>query len=239
MFLASFIFDLHLKKAGAWHALEERFGYMLDVNHWMNYQNYLILPGIIFWSAIALMFLNPFDLILGQGIILTATLGLTIAFWYLKTVFYAHKQARAGTLQVIFLVKLLATYLAYAAAFGLSRYFGYNALFFAILIFGVTFLLLYQAFFQHHYISLGTVGLILLSALAIALIGYYMFSIWNVNYFSGALAVAVFYNTIWGLMHHKLIEKNLSRDMVYEYLTVLFVVLVIIFSTTNFSERVL
>ena len=74
---------------------------------------------------------------------------------------------------------------------------------------------------------------------ALASVAYFIFSIWNVNYFSGALAISVFYNTIWGFVHHKLIEKNLTREMILEYLAVLLVVLVLIFSTTNFSERVL
>ena len=65
-----------------------------------------------------------------------------------------------------------------------------------------------------------------------------IFSIWNVNYFSGALAISAVYNAIWGLMQHKFIENNLRRELIYEYFAVLFLILVLVFSTTNFSERI-
>src|SRR3989344_6755699 len=106
VFLQSFVFDLALKTKTPWSALASRFSYMLKLEHFLHYQNYLVLPGIIYWSAVSMMFLNPFDLITSQVVIVSTTVALTLAFWYLKTVFYAHKAAKSTTRQAIFLVKI-------------------------------------------------------------------------------------------------------------------------------------
>ena len=247
IFWQSFIFDLHLRKsrtAVQWEksffkALTTRFGYMLDLQHFMHYQNYLILPGVIYWSAIGILFLNPFDQIFKQVTIIAASIALATSFWYMKTVFYAHRDGSRASRQAIFLAKFLGIYLSYAAGFGLTRYLGQSPWIFSAFVFLVTAILLYQAFWQHHFITWKSVWLISLSSLGLGLLGSWIFSVWNVNYFSGALVMAAVYNTMWGIFHHKLIDKNLNRVMVYEYLAVLFVVLVIIFNTTNFSERII
>lgn len=246
VFWQSFIFDLHLKHAytwsgwekSLWRALQERFAYMFEKQHFLHYQNYLILPTVIYWSAVALLFLNPFETLLKQIFASTSALGLAVTFWYLKTVFYDHKDARLNVRQLIFVDKLLASYLAFAAVFGLARYFGFDVLGFAMAIFGVSYILIHQAFFQHHYIGHKTVEIILLAGLVTAESAGVIFAIWNVNFYSGALVISAVYNTIWGIIQHKYIDRNLTREIVYEYLAVLFVILVIVFSTTNFSQRI-
>lgn len=246
LFWQMFIFDLHLKKTGSWAVLErsmsrqlkDRFEYLKEKHHWLNFQNYLILPGVIYWSTIALLFLSPFDEIRKQAWIILGTLGLAVAFWYLKTVFYAHKDAKPPVRQMIFLAKLFASYWSFAAALGTGHYFGYSGEWFGLVVFLLTFLLMYQALFQHHYLGFKTLKFLFFSGILLSTVGYLIYYLWNVNYYSGALCLAAFYNTIWGIVHHKYIDKNLTREMVYEYLAVLFVVLVILFSTTNFAERI-
>lgn len=242
----SFIFDLHIKrttslavaKQSLGQAARRRFRYLLDPVHFWNYQSYVILPSVIYLSTIGLLGINPFDLAIKQAWIILSTAALGVSYWYLKTVFYAHREAGAGKKQLIFLVKLYASYLAYAAALGLLRFQGEAAAVFAVLVFCATFLLVYQAMFQHHEVSFATLKFILLMSAGMGALGYFVYLYWPVNYFSGALTLTAVYNTVWGLVHHHYLEKNLRRLLVYEYLAVLFVVLVIIFSMTNFAERI-
>ena len=60
---------------------------------------------------------------------------------------------------------------------------------------------------------------------------------WNVNYFSGALLITSVYIACWGIVQHKYIDRNLTREIVYEYLSVLFVVIVLVAGMTNFREK--
>ncbi len=245
LFLQSFVFDLHLKKTNSLGGMEKsllealgsRFEYMFERHHWLEFQNYLILPSVIYWASVSLIFLNPFDELIKQNVILFSSVALGVTFWYLKTVFYASKEADPKIRQPIFLVKFYATFLAIAGSFGICRYFGYSPRFFAILVFCVIFVLLYQAFFQHHFVGFETFKFLIAAAGTVAIIGYIVYIFWNVNFYSGALVMAVIYNTIWGLIHHHYLDRNLTREIVYEYLSVLFLMLVIIFGTTNFRQR--
>jgi len=240
-----FIFDLHLKASSLagfertlTQSIKGRFGYMANFRHFLHFLNYLILPTIIYGFTAAILFINPFDQVIKQAFVVGATLALTLSFWYLKTVFLAHAGANKPTKQLIFLAKLYASFVAFTAAFGLTRHFGYEAEVFVLLVFCVTFLLFYQALFQHHSTSVRMIKFPFLTGVILGAIAYFIFLFWNVNYFSGALVLTAVYNTIWGIVHHKLIDKNLTREMVYEYLAVLFVILVIVIGSTNFAQKI-
>ncbi len=74
IFWLTFIFDLHLKKRGVLanakinykgaqmvrQALKDRLEHARRWDYLRHYQNYLVLPGMIYWSTIILLFLNPF-----------------------------------------------------------------------------------------------------------------------------------------------------------------------------------
>lgn len=244
--LQTFVFDLHLKNAATWQgmersfisALRHRFHYLAHRPNFLHFQNYLILPGIIFWTTVAWLFLNPFEIYIKQAVIISSTLALALASWYLKTVFYSHHEAGRQVRQLIFLVKLYASYLAFTAFFGAGRYFGFSDIWFGTAVFATTFLLLYQALFQHHFVGLGALKMLLASGATMAGVGAVIYLLWGVNYYTGALLLAAFYNVIWGFVHHKYIDHNLTREIVYEYLAVLFIILVIVIGSTNFAERI-
>jgi hypothetical protein len=246
VFLETFIFDLHLKRIGSWQtfehsfwkALKERFSYLSVKHHWLHFQNYLLLPGIIFWTTACLLFLNQFDELRKQTWIFLSTLALSLSFWYLKTVFYNHKNASRLAREFIFLAKLYASFLSFTVSLGIARYFGYGGIWAGLAVFLLTYLLLYQAFFQHHFVGFSTVKFLLGSAVFLGAGAFLIYSFWNVNFYSGALILTAFYNTIWGIVHHQFIDKNLTRTMVYEYLAVLFVILVIVLGTTNFAQKI-
>ena len=254
----AFIFDLHLKTSSIrtiertlLGGLKNRWAYLWNIHHFLHFQNYLILPGIIYWMTVILIYLNPFDELVKQVWIAASSIALAAAQWYLKTVFLAHKESGAPARQIIFTAKLYASYIAFAAAFGISRYFGplpadqkpddyftLGAPGFAVIAFCATVLLLYQALFQHHFVGFKILKYLFAAGTGLAVLGFALFYYWNVNYYSGALVMAGVYNTVWGIIHHKYIDKNLTRTIVYEYLAVLFVILVMVFSTTNFAERI-
>lgn len=238
VFWQSFVFDLHLRTKSIWKGLAQRFDYFFEGHHGAHYANYLVLPTVIYWSAVTAIFLNPFDVFLKSVFALGASVALAVSFWYLKTVFYGHDKTHRAVRQLIFIIKLFASYAGFTALFATGRYFGWDGFSFAVAVFMLTYALIHQAFFQHHYLGHNEVQMILLAGLVIAEFSAIIFEIWNVNYYSGALAISAVYNAVWGLLQHKFIEKNLSREIVYEYFAVLFVILVIIFSTTNFSERI-
>lgn len=234
-----FVFDLNLKKSLP--ELVKRFWYLAEKQHWIHFQNYLILPAAVYWAMVVVIYLNPFDFRQNQIWAIFSTLALAISFWYLKTVFYAHKENPGLPRDLIFAAKLYASFLAFAAALGAVRYFDLgrdDGWLFALAAFCVTFVLMYQALFQHHYVGFGQLRYLLLAAAGIGLAGYFLYYLWNVNYFSGALVLAAGYNTIWGIIHHKYLDRDLRREIVYEYLAVLFVILVIVFGTTNFAEKI-
>lgn len=245
-FWQMFVFDLHLKNTTSWKVLKrsffatfkQRFRHLVKHHHWLHFQNYLILPAIIFWSAVGLLYLNPFETPVKQSVIILTSAALTICFWYLKTVFYRHQEAGQLKRSLIFLTKFFAAYLGFAAVLGLTRHFGFSLWIAGLSVFSLTYLLLHQAFFQHHFLGFHTVKLLLYSGSALGFLALIVFEFWNVNYFSGALVLSGVYNTIWGIFHHKFIDRNLSREIVYEYLAVLFTILVIVIGTTNFAERI-
>jgi hypothetical protein len=235
IFLQSFIFDLHLKDPSDW---SKRFAYMFQKQHLVHFLNYLVLPFVIYWSTVVLLYLNPFEQTVKQVLIFSSTIAIAAVFWYLKGVFYEHKQTGHYTRQPVFLAKLYASFVAFTAALGISRFHGQDEFFFAILVFGVTFFLLHQAIFQHHYVGHMTIKLLLSASTLLGVAAFFLYLYWGVNYFSGAVVLTSIYNTIWGLIHHKYLDRNLTREIAYEYLAVLFVILVIIFSTTNFAQRI-
>lgn len=246
VFWQTFVFDLHLRKPRTYTdlgrsvagSLKERFEYLKHGHHWLHFQNYLILPGVIYWSTVALLYLNPFDALLKQVWIFLSTMALATSFWYLKSVFYAHRDASRLTREMIFITKLSATFLAFTAALGIARYFGYGGEYFGLTVFLLSFLLMYQALFQHHYVGSKMLKFLLITGALLGAAGYLIYFFWNVNFYSGALVLAAIYNAVWGIVHHKYIDQNLTRQIVYEYLAVLFVILVIVFGTTNFAERI-
>ena len=91
IFWLTFLFDLHLKKRGVlanarlnhkgakmlWEACKERLEHVRRWEYLRHYQNYLVLPGLLYWSTIILLFLNPFNGALKQLIVLTASFAMS------------------------------------------------------------------------------------------------------------------------------------------------------------------
>ena len=206
---------------------------------WHELANYLILPSVIYFSTVALLFLAPFNRSLQELWIVLATLGLSIGLWYLQTVFHSHREGSRHLRQLLFATKLFASFLGFAAALGIGRHEGFGDIWTGLLVMLASHLLMRQAIFQHHDMHGHMLRFVLIVGLTLGLVGAFLYSFWNVNFYSAALLLSALYSTIWGYVHHKYIDRDLTAQIIYEYLSVLFVVLVILFATTDFSERLL
>jgi hypothetical protein len=247
----AFFFDLHLKTGGyVERAREEHSGLAVFVEafknrvrhlyHWSylrHYLNYLIMPSILYWSVVILMFLNPFHELFKDALIIISTASLSVAYWYLKQGFSRHMEMHNVGLRVLGLVKILAAYLAYTALLALGWYFGLNLFLLVPVVFLVTFLVLYQALFQHKLLKLEVYPLILLVSTLLALVFAVVFQKWNINYYTAGLLVTAVYNVVWGMLH-KYLDRSLNRKLMWEYIFMLLVIVSLILATHDFKGRI-
>jgi hypothetical protein len=251
LFWVLFIFDLHFKTPGHlskarekhkgwivfWHALKSRAHHLYHWSYARNYLHYLILPGIIYWSVIVLMYLNPFHELFKDALIILATVAMSVVYWYFKVSFSRNMELHETGLKVLALAKLFAAYLAFTAILALGWYHALSTNLLFISTFLLVFVLVYQALFQHKLLSLHALVPILMVAILTALTLVIVLQKWNLNYYTAGLMVVVVYNTAWGLLH-KYLDKELTRRMVGEYLAMLLVLISIILATQNFDGRI-
>ncbi|MBI2607517.1 MAG: hypothetical protein HYW51_01705 [Candidatus Doudnabacteria bacterium] len=252
VFWLLFIFDLHLRNRGVfallklkhngvrlvWEALKKRVEHVFNWHYFSHLLAFLVLPSIIFWSTVALIALNPFAEQIKQIIVVMTVINLAVAYWYFTERFSKKLEAHELGLKVLNLVKLFAAYLAAASILGLTWYFGFGEGFLLAGIFTLTFLVMYQALFQHKLLKLSSEFYALGVAGACSLAGLWLYSNWDLQYFSGGIVVLATYNALWGILHHHL-DQSLNKKLVGEYLLMLLVVFSILFATHNFAGRVL
>jgi len=248
IFWIGFIFDLHLKhrepvdltsaryRGLLRQALKQRFQHFLNWRYFKHYINYLILPAILFWSVIILIFLNPFRESMKQIVIIASSFALTVVYWHMKEHVTARLESRMPWLKVLAAVKLFAAFMAFAALFGFVWYFGLSQNFLFYFVLGATFFLIYQALYQYDFHSGTLLFSVLLCSVLIGLAAIWIYRVWSVEYFTAALALLALYNTLWGLIHHY-IDRTLTARITFEYIIMAVVVLSIVYATHNFANR--
>ena len=109
-----FLYDLHFKNPGAlsraikrhetvaywlhrsckilFSAFWDRIYHIRSWRYFKHFQNYLLLPGIIFWSTVSLLYLNLGRTEVQQTFILLSSIALIITYWYLKEIFRRKKE---------------------------------------------------------------------------------------------------------------------------------------------------
>lgn len=251
VFWLTFLFDLHFKNRGVlanarlnykgWRmlseALKDRVRHIFNWEYIRHYQNYLVLPGIIYWAVVILLFLNPFKDLIKQTIIIAASLSMTVAYWYMKEVFSRRMETTELGIKILGLVKLFAAFLIYSATLGASWYFGMGDEFIALSIFALTFLLAYQALFQHRLLNFYTYMIIVVISLVIAVVSMLIYYYWGTGYLTGGLVMLAVYNTFWGLLHHHL-DRTLSRKLVFEYFLMMILVLSFLVGSHDFRPQI-
>lgn len=247
----SFIFDLHLKQGGhmalarsshqgamvLWVALKSRAKHFYHWTYIRHYLNYLILPSVLFWSVIILMYLNPFFELFKDGLIIVTTAALSVTYWYFKEAISHHMELHKTGLKILSLVKVYAAYLTYSALIALGWYFGLSLSILIPIVFVITFLLIYQNLFQHRLMRVDLYPGILMFATLVSLVFVLIFQTWNVNYYTAGLFVAVVYTTCWSVIH-KYFERELSWKLFWEHTFMLIVLMSVILATHDFQGRI-
>lgn len=246
-----FMFDLHFKRArnathslaefltapAVWEAVKDRVRHLYHWSYVRRYLNYLILPSVIYWSVVALIYLNPFHELFKDGLIILTSAGLAVVYWHLKEVFSHEAELRSASLKLLALVKLYAALLAFTAVFAGGWYFGVNVWLATAIAAAVAMLLAYQSLFQHKLVDITVwkwlVGLGLLVAVAFSVV----FEGWNVNYYTAGLVVAVVYNGAWAVLHNYL-HKTLTRALLWEHVFMMVVLIAVLLATHDFQARI-
>jgi len=251
VFWLTFLFDLHLKKRGVlanakmnhqglrmlWKAFLERCEHMRHWPYFRHYLNYLVLPGVLYWATVVILFLNPFRTDFKQFIILCSTIVLGVAYWYMKEHVSHRLEAHDHWLKILSVVKLFAAFLSYSSLIGISQYFGYGADFLAATTSLVTFLLFYQAIFQHGHMRFEIFVWLILITLFQTLVVIWVYFNWNAEYLTAGIIFAATHNLFWGILHHHM-DKTLSRKVAVEYLLMAVVVISFLFASHNFTQRI-
>ena len=255
------LYDLHFKNPGAlarararhesvshwlvrsikivFSALGDRFYYLGKKQHFFQFQNYLILPGLLFWPTVIFFYIEMGNTRIQHIFAVVSSAALIINYWYLKEAFL-RKSERVD--QDIFValsaIKIYAAALTFGAALVIMRRFCLEPWQFMAAVFSLTFLLVYQALFQHKLFNLANALYTTLISLLQASVGYFVYLYWGYNFFTAAIFMAAIYNLMWNTFHFHL-DKKLYKRFFLEILLVSAIIALMVFSVTNFKAQIL
>jgi hypothetical protein len=256
-----FFFDLHFKKSGSWqrarqkhqnvaaglgHGIKIFFSALLDrfehlrkweyLNQWIYF---LLLPGFIFWASVSLFYVN-FGFYKSQQIVaLFSGIALVAYYFYLKEIFYRKKEIVDSDIFIVLsVVKIYTAGVLFAASMAMLRSYCLPPWYFSAEVFCFTFLLIYQALYQHRKVSGKTILQTLVISLAMGIIGRLIYVYWGYNYFTAAVFLTACYNFFWGIFHYRL-DKSLTWHAFWEILIISLIMAGMVLSVTNFNARLL
>lgn len=255
-----FLFDLHFKKRGSWgraqklhknviltferlvkilfSALWDRFEHLRSWEYLRQWLHFLLLPGFIFWATSSLLYVNFTFIKIQQTLIVLSSVALIFYYWYLKEVFARRKEIVDSDIFIVLsVVKIYTVGLLYAASLSMLRFYCLPAWYFSVEVFCYTFLLIYQALYQHRLVMAKHIGTALLISAAMAVLAQAIYINWGYNYFTAAVFMAAVYNLFWGTFHYK-IDKILTPKAFLEILFVAVLISAMVFSVTNFQAKI-
>lgn len=259
--LMAFWYDLHFKNPGSLARAKKRHE---NVTHWLgrtlkiwftafwdriehfrrwkyfkHWQNYLLLPGMTFWATVTLFYLNFGQFKPQQIFALFSSAALIVTYWYLKEIFHRRKDAVDEDIFIaLSVIKIYTIVILYSAGMGLMRYFCLSPMLFTLLIFSLTFLLVYQALFQNSLIKPVNLAWTLLIAAVVSAAGYFVYVYWGYNYYTAGILLAAFYNLLWTSFHYYL-DHSLTKRAFWEILAISLLIAFMILQVTNFKARIL
>jgi len=261
LFNIVFFFDIHFKIPGSWQraktkhqnlvkglgrfvktafsALHDRFGHLRKWEYLKQWIYFLLLPGFIFWASVSLFYSN-FGFYRNQQIIaLFSGVALVAYYSYLKEIFNRKKEVVDSDIFIVLsVVKIYTAGLLFAASMAMLRSYCLQPLYFSAEVFCYTFLLIYQALYQHRRTGWSTTLQTLLISLAMAVIGQLVYVYWGLNYFTAAVFLTACYNFFWGIFHYHL-DRALTRRAFLEILVISLIMGGMVISVTNFNARLL
>lgn len=220
-------------------ALNHRLGHYFRLKEVKTFFVYLLLPSSLYWSTIAVFYGNMGQTRVQQLYAWISAGAMVVIFWYLKEAFHRKRERVDSDIFVAFSVaKIYTLTLAFGAGLELIRRYCLDPALYAGVVFGVSFLLIYQALYQHNFLKHKHLAMALAIAFVMSVLGYFVYMFWNYNFFSAAIFMAAFYNFFWGTYHYHL-DYGLNRKVFFEILVVCLAVAFVIFVNTNFKERIL
>ena len=246
LFWLAFVFDLHFRDRGTAagdaesfaQALARRLRHLWSWHNLRHLLNAIVLPGIIYWGTVLLVGINFGHVGLQQVLVVTSTIALVACCSLFKEIFRTRQLPVPNAhFLVLYYAKIYAAWLAYAAMLGIVWYYCLPPATFYVLAFAVTFELKYQALYQYSSLTLRNVALAVVVALAMCAVSWFVFAYWNVNYFSAGLLMAAVYNLMWGTFFHS-VNRHFTTENVFENMVLFVIMLVVVFGTTNFAERI-
>ncbi len=255
------IYDLHFRDRGGWaravkkhqnvistagrnskiffSALADRVAHLRKVTFLRHWVNYLILPSVVFWGTVGVLYVNFGFLKIQEITAVLSSVAVILNYWFLREVVVREEEVVGSDVFItLSVVKIYAVTLAFASSLALVRHYCLSPKYFAVGIFALTFLLIYQALFQHRLISAKNLSLSLGIGFILGLTGYFLIIFWGYNYFTGAVFLAVFYNLLWGLFHYSL-DKALNLKVFVEIAVISLLLASMVFSVTNFKAKLL
>lgn len=256
-----FFFDLHFKKRGNWQRAKarhsgvisdlerfvktvassfyERFEHLRKWQYLRQWVYFLLLPSFIFWSSFSLFFINFGFYKVQQIVAIFSGIALVLYYSYLKEIFYRQKEVVDSDIFIILsVIKIYTAGALFAASMGMLRRYCLDPIYFSAEVFCYSFLLIFQALYQHRRLNSSTIPKALLIALAMGVIGQFVYVYWGYNYFTAAAFLTACYNFFWGIFHYRL-DKALSRHAFFEILIISLIMAGMVISVTNFSSRLL
>jgi hypothetical protein len=239
-----FIFDLHFKDTQhldattLWRSIVRRFKHFMVWEHFRYFQNFLILPGLIYWGSIILIGINFQRDRIQHFIAIASSIALVCAYSLFKEVFH-QKQTPIQNNHFIVLtyVKVYASWLVYAGSLGIVWYYCLSTWTFYAVVFLVTLMLLYQALFQFCKITLQNLGYAVLVSILMSVASYFVYQNWNVNYFSAGLFMTALYNLFWNLLYQT-IKGTRTPRAIAEQFAIFLLIVIMVFGVTNFNAKI-
>jgi len=261
LFLMGFLFDLHFKNRGSWQRaklkhrsvigrLQRAFKISAEafwdrVSHLRNWQyftlllDFLILPSFIYWATVSLFYVNLGNIQTQQLALWLSSAALILNYWYMHEAFHRKKEIVDSDIFVVLaVVKIYTAAVLFAASLSFLKYYCLEPSYFVLEIFCFTFLLIYQALFQHRLVNFKNIAIDFGISLVMAIIGYYVYVLWGFNYFTAAIFLAVCYNIFWGTFHYYL-DRSLTLKAFLEVLFISLFIAAMVISTTNFRAQII
>lgn len=203
------------------------------------YFNYLLLPTLIFWSTTIIIYLNFGFFKFQQFFAFFSTLGAALLYWNIKEIFSRKKEIVDSDIFVMLTVcKIYAAAVTFGAAMAILRNFCLPPQYFSLIVFCVSFSLIFQALFQHRLTTVKNLTAAFFISLAQALTAFFVYANWGFNFYTAAAFLTVTYNLLWGSFHYYL-DRALSLKAFVEILFISLIVGAMLFGVTNFKARLL
>ena len=260
-FKITLLYDLHFKNPGALKRAQARHE---SVSHWLvrglkvvgsafmdrishlrkgrqllRFQNFLILPGLLYWPTVIFLYLNMGSFKVQAAMVFLSGTALVVTYWFLKEAMLRKlERVDEDIFASLSAIKIFAAALSFGGTMAIMHRFCIEPRFFVAAVFCLTFLLIYQALFQDGRLSAKNTAWTLVISGIQAAGGYFVYRHWGYNYYTASIFMAATYNFMWSTFHYHL-GQVLTKRAFLEILFICAIITLMVFSVTNFKAEIL